>query len=199
MMTFGDYSHHWSYYLAIEEQLRDTARYVEFSTENAETYSIEFARILLSASSEADVLLKQLCHLLDSNAKADSINKYQLIIINYSPKLINESVYARQYNIELKPWENLSLPNNPPTWWTANNKVKHHRNTHFKDANLRNAMHAVGALHILVVYYYKVYFEKEGGHSVTFGSVTNALQPRSSLYSLSGDYYSGTRVINSAL
>jgi hypothetical protein len=199
MMTFGDYSHHWSYYLAIEEQLRDTSKYVEFSLENSETYSIEFARILLSASSEADVLLKQLCHLLDNDAKADSINKYQAVINRLNSSLINESAHARQYNIELKPWENLSIPNQPPTWWTANNKVKHHRHTHFKDANSRNAMHAVGALHILVVYYYKVYLEKEAGSSITFGAVTNILQPRSRLYSLNENYYSRTRLTHSVL
>jgi hypothetical protein len=81
----------------------------------------------------------------------------------------------------------------------ANNKVKHHRHTHFKDANLRNAMHAVGALHILVVYYYKAYFEKEVGSSITFGTVTNALQPKSRLYSLNESYYSRTRITHSAL
>ena len=199
MMTFGDYSHHWSYYLAVEEQLRDTSKYVEFSLENSETYSIEFARILLSAASEADVLLKQLCCLLDESAKADSINKYRSVIINLKPDLINESAYARQYNIELKPWEKLSTLNQIPTWWTANNKVKHHRHTHFKDANLRNAMHAVGALHILVVYYYKVYFEKEMGSDITFGAVTNSLQPKSILYSLNEHYYSRTRITHSAL
>lgn len=199
MMTFGDYSHHWSYYLAVEEQLRDTSRYVEFSLENSEAYSIEFARILLSAASETDVLLKQLCCLLDESAKADSINKYRSVIINLKPDLISESVYARQYNIELKPWENLSTLNQPPTWWMANNKVKHHRHTHFKDANLRNAMHAVGALHILVVYYYKTYFEKEMGNSITFGVVTNALQPKSRLYSLNEGYYSRTRIMHSAM
>jgi hypothetical protein len=158
MLSFGDYNHHWSYYLAIENQLAGTARFVEFSDRNKETYSIEFARILLAAASEIDVIAKQLCKLLDDNSDMKSIFQYQSILNVHLPNITQEAIRINRYNIALQPWENFALPNMPPTWWTAYNKVKHHRHTNFEDANLKNAMHAVGALHILVVYFYKTAF-----------------------------------------
>jgi hypothetical protein len=197
MLSFGDYNRHWSYYLAIENQLAGISRFVEFSEANSATYSIEFARILLSAASEVDVILRQLCKLLDNDAKADKIGTYQAIINKCLPEMTQEIIYIDRYNIELKPWEIFSSLNLPPTWCTANNKVKHHRHTNFQDASLRNAMHAVGALHILIVYYYKVKFEIESGNRVRFGEITGALQPEANLYSMNRGYYGRTRMTHS--
>jgi hypothetical protein len=196
-LSFGDYNRHWSYYLAIENQLNETSRFVEFSEANSATYSIEFARILLSAASETDVILRQLCKLLDSDAAADKIGPYQTVINRYLPEMAQEIIYIDRYSIELRPWENFTSPGLPPTWWTANNKVKHHRHTNFHDASLRNAMHAVGALHILIIYYYKKQFEIESGNRVRFGEVTNVLQPTASLYSMNPGYYGRRRVTHS--
>jgi hypothetical protein len=199
MLSFGDYNHHWSYYLAIENQLADTARFVEFSDQNKETYSIEFARILLAAASEVDVIAKQLCKILDNNSDAKSIFQYQSFINVHLPNITQEVIRINRYNIILQPWENFALPNLPPTWWTAYNKVKHHRHTNFEDANLKNAMHAVGALHILVVYYYKTAFEASYGKAVSFGVVMNALQPNAALFYMNDRYYGRMRSTHSEL
>ena len=199
MLSFGDYNRHWSYYLAIESQLAETARFVEFSDQNKNTYSIEFARILLAAASEIDVIAKQLCKLLDSNSEAGSIFQYQSVINKYLPNITQEVIRISRYSAVLQPWENFALPNLPPTWWTAYNKVKHHRHTNFEDANLKNAMHAVGALHILVVYYYKTAYEANSEKVVSFGVVMNALQPSAALFSMDDRYYGRTRLIHSEL
>lgn len=61
-----NYSHYWQYFLAIEQSLRETARFVDFSKDNLDTYSIEFARILLTAGSEIDVICKMLCKQIDT-------------------------------------------------------------------------------------------------------------------------------------
>jgi len=45
---------HWQYFIAIESDLENTARYVEVAEDNFGTYSVEYSRILLSASSEID-------------------------------------------------------------------------------------------------------------------------------------------------
>jgi hypothetical protein len=47
---------HWQYFIAIESDLENTARYVEVTPGNFRTYSVEYARILLSAGSEVDVM-----------------------------------------------------------------------------------------------------------------------------------------------
>jgi hypothetical protein len=50
----------WYFFLALESDLDATARYVEPTEENDTTYSIEFARILMSAAAEVEVVAKQL-------------------------------------------------------------------------------------------------------------------------------------------
>ena len=52
---------HWQYLIAIESDLENTARYVEVAEDNFGTYSVEYSRILLSASSEIDVISKSVC------------------------------------------------------------------------------------------------------------------------------------------
>lgn len=52
---------HWNYFLAVEEDLHRLSRFIEFSQDNFETYSIELSRILFAASAEVDVVAKQLC------------------------------------------------------------------------------------------------------------------------------------------
>jgi hypothetical protein len=53
--------HHWDYFLALEDDLAKLARYIHFSTDNLDTYSIEFARLLMASTQEIDVLFKQIC------------------------------------------------------------------------------------------------------------------------------------------
>jgi len=40
---------HWNYFFAIEDDLATLSRYVEFHEDNFTTYSIEIARILMTA------------------------------------------------------------------------------------------------------------------------------------------------------
>jgi len=59
---------HWQYFIAIESDLEKTARNVEMTPGNFRTYSVEYAHILLSASSEVDVMSKLLSKELQQNA-----------------------------------------------------------------------------------------------------------------------------------
>ena len=67
---------YWTYFLAMERDLEVLSRYVDFSTENWSTFSIENARIMLAAGSEADVLLKAICNREDPAAEASTIGRY---------------------------------------------------------------------------------------------------------------------------
>ena len=74
---------YWEYFLAIESDLENCCRYVEFSSDNYGTYSIEFARIIMAASAEFDTLAKNLCQaILERKLKPneDNINKYNQIM-----------------------------------------------------------------------------------------------------------------------
>ncbi|MFN3640683.1 MAG: hypothetical protein ACK4UK_07170 [Flavobacterium sp.] len=50
---------HWNYFLAIENDFEKMTRYVELSESNDKTFSIEFARIIMAATQEVDVILKK--------------------------------------------------------------------------------------------------------------------------------------------
>ncbi len=80
MIKFGTPKHHWNYFLAIEKDLEHLSRYIEFAKDNLGTYSIELTHILLSASSEIDVIMKQLCTLINPSKTTNNINDYKEII-----------------------------------------------------------------------------------------------------------------------
>ena len=105
--------HYWQYFLAIEKSLVETERYVEIASDNYQTYSIEFARILLSASSEVDVICKLLCKKIDSTKTPKNINEYREIITNNYPNFFSIKVLVSRYGIELIPWSKWENPENP--------------------------------------------------------------------------------------
>jgi len=188
MITFGAARHHWNYYLAIEKDLENMSRYIEFSTANLGTYSIELTHILLSASSEIDVIMKQLCAMVSPGQNADNINDYKAIIQGHLVPFINEEISIVRYGLTYKPWDNW-LGTQNPNWWRSYNNVKHQRNNHFNEANLQNTINAVGALLITVVYFYKFTFSNEVRHNVDFRETTRQLIPESSFIRMDLTYY----------
>jgi hypothetical protein len=188
MITFGTPKHHWNYFLAIEKDLENLSRYIEFSNANLGTYSIELTHILLSASSEVDVIMKQLCLLIDSTKTTNNINEYRDIIQRHLPEFINEEICIDRYGLSYRPWDNWNGTQNP-NWWRSYNNVKHQRNNHFNEANLQNTINAVGALLLVVVYYYKYAFSNEARHNINFRETTRQLQPDASFMRINADYY----------
>ena len=64
---------HWNYFLALDRDAAVIARFVEFSTDNFGTYSIELARLLMAAASEVDVVAKLACVQIDPKAAVEGI------------------------------------------------------------------------------------------------------------------------------
>lgn len=188
MIIFGTPKHHWNYFLAIEKDLENLSRYIEFSDANLGTYSIELTHILLSASSEVDVIMKQLCTLVDSTRQTNNINDYKDIVQRQLATFINEEICIDRFGLSYKPWDNWN-GNQNPNWWRSYNNVKHQRNNHFSEANLQNTINAVGALLLTVVYYYKYAFSHEAGHEVNFRETTRQLRPDASFMKINADYY----------
>ena len=54
-----DYSY-WNYFLSLERDLQTIGRYVEFSENNFNVYSVEILKLFLAASSEFEVVLKEI-------------------------------------------------------------------------------------------------------------------------------------------
>jgi len=158
------------------------------------TYSIELTHILLSASSEIDVIMKQLCLLLDSNSTVTNINDYKSVITTNISNFVNEEISIDRYGLVYKPWINW-LGQKNPDWWRSYNKVKHERNSHFHEANLKNAINAVGALLITAIYYYKYAFAQELGNDISFKETTRQLLPESSFLKINANYYYDTLIV----
>lgn len=145
---------HWNYLLALEDDVVRLSRYIELTSANFSTYSLELARILFSAASEIDVVAKQLCRKLDENTRADGILRYREEIVLSYPKITEARVLLPKYGLSLNPWEQWG-ENQSPFWWKAYNNVKHHRHTSYSEANLKNSLNATAALFILLLFFYR--------------------------------------------
>jgi hypothetical protein len=146
---------HWNYFLAIERDLVDLSRYVEFDEKNFNCFSIEIARILLAAGAETDVVCKQICKGIKANSKAGKINQYRSEIKPAISGIAQFKVWLPRFGLELTPWNEWRKKQGAPLWWTAYNKTKHERDTEYQRANLKNALNAVAGLFVMVLYLYK--------------------------------------------
>jgi hypothetical protein len=145
---------HWNYFLAIERDLDDLSRYVEFNEKNFNCFSVEIARILLASSAEVDVVCKQICRVINAQSTADNIEKYRGEIKEAYPSLPRLGVVLPRFGLRLVPWDEWNA-DGVPFWWTAYNKIKHHRDSEYERANLKNALNAVAGLFVMVLYLYK--------------------------------------------
>jgi hypothetical protein len=143
---------YWNYFLALERDLETLSRYVDFTTDNMATYSLEMARILLAAGAEADVLLKAICRREDPQAKAKTVGRYFEVLSLARPEVMSFEVRLPRWGASLKPWEGWTLAT-APAWWTSCNKIKHQRDGHFNQANLLRTIEAVSAVFVLNLYW----------------------------------------------
>jgi hypothetical protein len=144
---------HWNHFLALEHDLDQLSRFVDFSG-NDGTYSLEIARILLGASSEVDVVLKRICQRVQPNSAADTIGAYHPEVTANCPNFIHYEIQIPRYGLTHQPWLNWTA-NQPPTWWSDHNKVKHQRDQYFDRATLKNCLNAVGGLFVAVLHLYE--------------------------------------------
>ena len=147
---------HWNYFLVLEKDIHALSRWIEFVPPNLSVYSIELARLLMTAAAEADVITKALCKGIAPAANADSIGLYRKVLLEAAPMLPDAMVEMPRYGMTLHPWSNWKKADSHPDWWTGNNKVKHHRTEHFASANLSNVLNAAAGLLVLLVIYYSM-------------------------------------------
>ena len=144
----------WNYFLAIERDLEELSRFVEFDARNFDCFSLEIARILLAAGAEVDVVCKQVCRLKDPKSKASNINVYRQEILKYCPKIPQFAVEIPRFGLTLHPWDEWNTAAGVPFWWTAYNKIKHHRDSEYHRASLKNVLNAVAALFVATLHLY---------------------------------------------
>ena len=185
---------HWNYYLALERDMEQVSRYIEFCEDNFPVYSIELAHLLFAAAAEVDVVAKALCKLLDHSAPRNTIEHYRALIPVHFPQFFDEKIFIPRYGLTLNPWENWGRDTSP-LWWRSYNNVKHQRHEHFQEANLKNALNGLSALLVVIFYYYTQYITKEEMEVPIEKDVTKELEPQSILLRLNDNYYDSHLIV----
>ena len=149
----------WYFFLAIESDLDATSRYVEPTAENNKTYSIEFARILMSAAAEVEVVAKLLLATKGASLPGKpTIEDLRKGFQKHYPKLPNMEVMVPRGPQILRPWAAWEKGSANPDWWLAYTAVKHSRHSTFHQATLANALNAVAALFCLQLYLHQALY-----------------------------------------
>lgn len=177
---------HWNYFLAIESDVEELSRFVEFAEHNFKTYSIEIAHVLFAASSEIDVVAKLLCSKVKPKKKAKNIADYRKLLCESYPIISKMKILIPRYGLNLTPWKNWKSDKNP-NWWTAYNNVKHERDKYYQDANLKNALNAMASLYVLLLFLYR----KPRGNVV--------LEPSPALFRVDNGFFYGIEMNDSSL
>ncbi len=135
----------------------------------------------MSASSEVDVIFKEICQFYAM--RDNNINDYSACVREKCNSIINEKYFIKRYSLNCKPFSNWSNTEENPDWWAAYNKVKHHRNSFFAEANQKNTLNSVGALLICNIYYLSIIFK------ASIVSVLDSIEPKSNFFTLENKYY----------
>jgi hypothetical protein len=141
---------HWNYLLAIERDLDEISRYVEFDERNFGCFSIEIDRVLLASAAEVDVVCKQICRSINTRSKAERISRYRTEIVPAFPNIPNFQVLLPRFGLTLTPWDDWNKSGGVPFWWTAYNKIKHHRDSEYHRADLKNTLNSIAGLFVMV-------------------------------------------------
>lgn len=165
----------WFVFLAIEADLERAAQFVEPVERNDNTFSVEFARLLMSTASEAEITAKILCEAIEPKGRMDNINAWRTILMREYPLFYTMEVLVPRASRKLTPWKSWG-DNVNPSWWGAYNNVKHSRHRHFEQGNLINVLEAVAGLLCLQVYLHKDVYQR------------GSLQPWCRFLSLEGSF-----------
>ena len=151
-MKKEEISNIWNYYLALEDDFSVTSRYIEpRGQENV--YSLEFAKLLILSCTEVETVFKNLC-METENKECGNIGEYKDVILRHFPKITTAKVDISRWGKEITPfngWDEGKLE-----WWDTYTKIKHHRGSNFQNATYKNAIYALAALHILIIYLAKI-------------------------------------------
>lgn len=163
-MTADEFKTIWLYFCSLSDQLNNTTNFVDHSVDsnnmmfNAKTFSHEFVKLIMLASSEFEVIGKELC--VNSGIqinKNDNIIIISKAILNKYPNIVNTVIHTSYTS--LKPLENwkIIIRNGKEQvfgidWWQAHNDLKHERSTSYHKATLENCVISLAALMVLEMY-----------------------------------------------
>lgn len=139
----------WNYFRSLSDDMAQTARYVE-PIGQEKVYSIEFAKIIILSCTELESVLKALCLGIDGS-ECGNIGQYKEKVLGRFPHIVEAVVEIPRTGAQLKPFE--GWDSGPLSWWDAYTDVKHTRGKLFSQASYQNALYALSALYISILYY----------------------------------------------
>ena len=177
---------YWDYYLELEDQFRNTQRYVAFDKSNHNTYSLQYLQLMQAVCGEIDVAAKEIASKINPEFRIDNktnIQKWGIVLQRQFPQILKRKVIFN-HNFEVTPWDKwlykeykdkggkkrikLVDGTRTPPWWQANNDVKHARTRSVDDgkvnyakANLGNVIQCFAALFILETEYMRTLSEDQ--------------------------------------
>jgi len=142
---------YWRFYLILESELETALRFVEPDPDNCDTFSLEFARQLLATCAHFETVAKLLCE-RQTGSRPEGIQRIRTALLQTSPGLTAWGTRFLPLNRRIAPFANWS-DLDPPSWWTACNKIKHDPAVNIRDATLSNATSALLAAGLVTVRY----------------------------------------------
>lgn len=188
---------YWNYFLSLENDLNRCSKYVEFTEDNLSVYSTEILKLFFAASSEFEVIMKEIGRKYKYSKILEARNDKN-INIETIKNLINENTNLRMmkempiclkyYNLTFSPIKEIF---NSESWWRDYNLVKHNRSKNYFRANLGNALKSTGSLFLANVFFYEIENHNE---KCTFNdnlTLTLSNLPRTNLFETKNkSYYS---------
>lgn len=150
----SSHDHLWHMYLSLDEDLTRTFRFVEPNRNNASAFSIEYARIILSA-----------CSAFETAARLHfGIGAKQTLWSELRSKFVSAGEFETA-SVDLRRGEGSLVKISPlirpvppayaPAWWDANNKIKHESRSQeahpLSVATLEHAVHACAAAYVMTL------------------------------------------------
>ena len=189
MITYSDKNIYWNYFISIEDDLYRLSRFIEFDVKNEKVFSIELVRLLISSSSEFEVVAKELCNIKDPSKTINNISDIRNNLNIFFPDIWNMEIIISKFGLKYTPLVNWKTNKNCD-WWTSYNSVKHNRNNEYEKANLKNVINAIGALYIINLFYYNSLQENSLGKKIEMEETTLELKPKPCLIKVNRpDFY----------
>ena len=139
----------WNYFLSLEKDLDNTSRYIEPKGQE-NVHSFEFAKILILACTEIEVLFNYLCKTIRPDETTGNIGRYKEVILTAFPKITAAEISVMRWGKTISPFS--GWDSGPLKWWGAYQHVKHNRSLNFNDASYENAVFSLAALYLLIFY-----------------------------------------------
>lgn len=154
--TIENNNQFWSHYLSLENNLKEISEYIAIHKANYESYSFKNMQLYFSVCTDIDSILKHIRGNLNLEpVKQPNMGHHRKMLLKHFPIIGQVKVFLDISNEKrtLQPFKPLPNEDESFEWWSAYNDVKHQRPEKFNQANIKNLLNALAALHILNLLY----------------------------------------------